>query len=108
SLKAPQLPLEAAIALLGGFPDVAGTRITNLRYIAAKGGEPPGAALEIDGDPKALAEDALKAFTTLVTLFDDEATAYKAVRRPGFDYTFDDFAHLARVAEWSSGDDGEG
>jgi ATP-dependent helicase/nuclease subunit B len=39
-----------------------------------------------------------------VTLYDDAATPYAAVRRPAFagTYRFDVYAHLARVAEWSA------
>ena len=40
----------------------------------------------------------------LVVEFDDPATPYRALRRRRFDYTYDDYAHLARVGEW--GDDG--
>ena len=38
------------------------------------------------------------------------ATAVKALRRARFNYDYDDYAHLARVAEWSAEtiDDGEG
>ena len=42
----------------------------------------------------------------LVAAYDDEARAYTAIRRARFNYDYDDFAHLARVAEWSGGDDG--
>ena len=35
--------------------------------------------------------------------FDDERTPYRPLRRARFGYDYDDFAHLARVAEWSSG-----
>ena len=37
----------------------------------------------------------------LIGAFDLPATPYSALRRPRFSYRFDDFAHLARVAEWS-------
>ena len=38
----------------------------------------------------------------LVALYDNAATPYTAVRRAGFSYRFDVYAHLARVAEWSA------
>ena len=40
--------------------------------------------------------------------YDDPATPYVAVRRAGFYYRFDDYAHLARVAEWSAQPEEEG
>ncbi len=39
---------------------------------------------------------------SLVAAFDDAATPYKALRRAQFSYDYDDYAHLARVAEWAS------
>ena len=38
----------------------------------------------------------------LVAEFDDEATPYAPARRARFNYDYDDYAHLARVAEWSA------
>lgn len=37
-----------------------------------------------------------------IARFDDPLTPYRPVRRQGFSYEFDEYAHLARVAEWSS------
>ena len=101
---APQLPLEAAIALGDiGFPELSGRDVAVLRYIRASGGEPPGEDKRINTDDiKALAAKALKGLADLVALYDNEATPYRAVRRPGFRYDYDDYAHLARVAEWSA------
>jgi ATP-dependent helicase/nuclease subunit B len=42
-----------------------------------------------------------------VARFDDERTPYRPLRRARFGYDFDEYAHLARVAEWSSGASGE-
>jgi ATP-dependent helicase/nuclease subunit B len=104
SNRAPQLPLEAAIAMSGaGFPGLAGRTVQGLRYIRASGGEPPGEEKRIDkGDAAGLAKRALLGLTSLIAHFDDPDTPYSAVRRPGFRYDYDDYAHLARVAEWSA------
>jgi ATP-dependent helicase/nuclease subunit B len=104
STRAPQLPLEAAIALSGaGFANVSGSAIAGLRYIRASGGEPPGEERMVKtADMTALAERARTGLEALVALFDDPETAYRAIRRPGFRYDYDDYAHLARVAEWSA------
>jgi ATP-dependent helicase/nuclease subunit B len=73
-----------------------------LRYISASGGEPPGrqAALKAD-DIAALAKQAEDGLARLIAHFDNEATPYRALRRSGFRYDYDEYAHLARVAEWS-------
>ena len=49
----------------------------------------------------ALAATALERLARLIATFDDKDTPYRALRRPAFTYDYDDYAHLARVAEWS-------
>lgn len=102
--RASQLPLEAAIATGGaGFPNVAARPVQLLRYIRASGGEPAGEEKDIRcDDVPALAARALRGLSALVALYDNEATPYRAIRRPGYRYDYDDYAHLARVAEWSA------
>lgn len=109
SNRAPQLPLEAAIAMgASGFPGLSGRTVTALRYIRASGGEPPGEEKLLNTtSPAELAARALKGLQDLIADFDNPATPYRAVRRPGFRYDFDDYAHLARVAEWSAHGDEE-
>ena len=100
---APQLPLEAAIAHgEAGFTHVPRHRVAALRYIRAAGGEPPGEECVVAiADITALAATALERLRRLIATFDDADTPYKALRRPAFIYDYDDYAHLARVAEWS-------
>ncbi len=107
--RSPQLPLEAAIALAGGFRDLDRMEVKGLRYIRASGGEPPGEERLVDlkGDIADHADGALEALKQLVEEFDDPTTPYRAVRRPGYGYDYDDYAHLARVAEWALAE-GEG
>ncbi len=109
SNRAPQLPLEAAIAMgASGFPGLSGRTVTALRYIRASGGEPPGEEKLLNTtSPAELAARALRGLEDLIADFDNPATPYRAVRRPGFRYDFDDYAHLARVAEWSAHGDEE-
>ena len=107
---AQQLPLEAAMAIAGAFTGLAAMDVAALRYIAATGGEPPGRQVDIDlkGRPVAeVAAAAMQGLAELVAAFDDPATPYRAVRRPGFSYRYDDYAHLARVGEWSADDESE-
>ncbi len=99
--EAPQLPLEAAIAAANGFANVPPGLVTLLRYISTSGGEPPGqdVPLKVD-DVTALARSAQEGLARLIAEFDRETTPYRAVRRARFKYDYDDYAHLARVAEW--------
>lgn len=98
----PQLPLEAAIAIAGGFERLAAERrVARLAYIRSTGGEPPGEEKKIVADPAALASTQLAGLERLIASFDQPGTPYAALRRPRFTYAFDGFAHLARVDEWN-------
>ena len=111
--KAPQLPLEAAIALAGGFEGIAAAPAPRLVYIRAQGygegGEESDAGKKIA--PEDLAAQALAHLEGLVSAYAIETQGYKAMRRPEFSnsaqYRYDDYAHLARVQEWQAGDGGE-
>lgn len=99
------------MASAGAFTNVPPSSVAKLRYIRASGGEPPGVDVDLklkDTSPAALADQARKGLAELIRAFDDPATPYRAVRRRDFKYDFDDYAGLARVAEWSgASDDGE-
>jgi len=101
---APQLLLEAVIALAGGFPGLGANDATvdALRYISASGGEPPGQLVPVKFDD--IAEQAARTradLAELIARYDDPETPYAALRRARFSYDYDAYAHLARVAEWS-------
>ncbi|KWT70646.1 hypothetical protein APY04_0926 [Hyphomicrobium sulfonivorans] len=108
----PQLSLEAAIAQSSsGFAKVPNGAVAGLRYIRATGAEPPGEQLFIDpseADLNQVVASVLANVTALISQFDNPATPYRALRRPGFTYLYDDYAHLARVAEWSMPGEDEG
>ncbi len=108
---APQLPLEAAIALDGGFAGIDKPTAIGLSYIRVSGGEPPGEFRTVKTDNAvALAASVRQGLERLIANFDKPTTPYRAVRRHAFagSYDYDDYAHLARVAEWSGGDDDGG
>lgn len=112
SLLAPQLPLEAAIAAGGGFEGLDGAEVAGLRYVRVLGRGAAGEQREAaSGDPAALGDAALGELRTLVAAFAKAGTPYTALRRPLFHdanaYRYDDYAHLARVAEWLTGDGAE-
>jgi ATP-dependent helicase/nuclease subunit B len=103
----PQLPLEAVIARAGGFGDVPGGGVAELAYWRLSGGDPPGEIRRLDdGDTDATIDEAADGVRELIARFDDEATAYASIPRPDKAPTFSDYAHLARIKEWSGGDDG--
>jgi ATP-dependent helicase/nuclease subunit B len=102
----PQLPLEAAIALSGGFTGVPAAGIGALAFWRLSGGEPPGEERPIKGDPTALAELTHGGTEALIWAFDDPATPYCSQPRPAHAPRFDDYAHLARVQEWSASSGG--
>ncbi|WP_119679749.1 double-strand break repair protein AddB [Indioceanicola profundi] len=100
---APQLPLEAVIAKAGGFDGVAAADVGNLAFWRLSGNDPAGEIKEVREDLPALAEEARAGLIELIRLFDDPDTAYASVPRPGWAPRYTDYAHLARVAEWSAG-----
>jgi ATP-dependent helicase/nuclease subunit B len=100
---APQLPLEAAIAESGGFEGVPAGAIAELAYWRLTGGEPAGEVRPVADAAtiRALVDEALAGLTELVARFDDARTPYRAWPRPEHAPRFADYAHLARVKEWS-------
>lgn len=105
---APQLPLEAAIAAAGGFRDLPPHPVSQLRYWRLTGGEPPGEDVGLDGtvgDPAVLAAEALAGVRELIARFDDPATPYHARPWPDYALRYNDYAHLARLKEWSAVED---
>ncbi|HEY1719678.1 MAG TPA: double-strand break repair protein AddB [Magnetospirillaceae bacterium] len=106
---APQLPLEGAIAVNGGFTDIPAGTVLALLYWQLSGGATPGkeraASAKIDAN--ALIREALEGLSALVAAFDDPATAYQARPHPTYVPRYSDYLHLARVKEWSSGEEGE-
>jgi ATP-dependent helicase/nuclease subunit B len=113
---APQLPLEAAIAAAGGFRDVPASSVAELRYWRLSGGDPAGEEIPLDGatldrgktalpPPDELAKEALAGVRLLVERFDDAATPYHARPWPDHALRYNDYAHLARIKEWSATED---
>jgi len=99
----PQLGLEAAILCAGGFDAVPAGPVARLAYWRLSGGETPGKEHPLPGDANALSLAALDGLRDLVTIFDDPNTPYAATPRPEWAPRYNDYAHLARILEWSSG-----
>jgi len=104
---APQLPLEAAIAAAGGFAGVTKSEVATLQFWRLTGGNPVAEMKDVKGDPVESAGAALVGLQRLVAAFDSPATAYQSVPDPEFAPRFSDYAHLARVKEWSAGGPGD-
>ena len=105
--EAPQLPLEAAIALRGGFAGVLAGEVSRLSYWRVSGGREPGQIKDIKTAGSELARRATKSLTNLIAKFDDPSTPYLAHPRPAIAPRFSDYDHLARIKEWSSGGPGD-
>ncbi len=103
---APQLPLEAAIAEAGGFGGVVAGKVAELAFWRLSGGDPAGEEKPVKGDPATLAADARAGLEELIRHFDDPDTPYRSCPRPAMAPRYTDYAHLARVQEWSAGGEG--
>ncbi|HYM31416.1 MAG TPA: double-strand break repair protein AddB [Candidatus Cybelea sp.] len=104
----PQLPLEAAIAIAGGFRGIPAAPIGELAYVRLRGGAAPGEYRVLEKtDPNELAARAIAGLKRLVEAFDRVETPFRSRPRPQFIGRFGDYDHLARVKEWSSGGSGE-
>jgi ATP-dependent helicase/nuclease subunit B len=96
----PQLPLLALIAKEGGFDKVPASNVAALSYLKLNGGRVVGKEQSIDADIAKLTEDARTGLMRLIEKFADPAQPYRAVPEPGLAPRYDDYAHLARLAEW--------
>ncbi len=105
---APQMPLEAAIALRGGFKDVAADSVSDLVYLRLTGGATPGERRGLlRADANELAQAAYEGLARWIARFDDADTPYVPRAVPEFEYRAGDFDHLSRHREWTrTGDQG--
>jgi ATP-dependent helicase/nuclease subunit B len=103
----PQLPLLALIAERGGFNGVTAAKSGELAYWKLSGGRNDDSNKEtrFAETLEALVTEAESGLKNLVTTFADPATAYQAVPKPGRAPRYDDYAHLARLAEWGRTDE---
>jgi len=101
----PQLTLEAAMLRGGAFTAVAkGITVSQLVYVALRGGEPAGDEQIIkfsDSAPDREADNALARLIGVVARFAEPNTAYRPLAHPMWKTHYGDYDHLARVREWS-------
>lgn len=103
----PQLPLEAAMILRGGFSGLPGTAdIAGLVYWRLTGGADPGeeVAIKPEGDVSltALAEQTWQSLRERICAYDNPDQPYLSHPHPGREPRFADYARLARVPEWNT------
>ena len=105
---APQLPLEGAILMHGGFAGLPAAPPESLAHWRLSGGDPAG---EIKAPRKTsaaeLAQAAADGLRALVALYDDEDTPYPSRPAPRHAPKYSDYEHLARVGEWGAADGDE-
>jgi ATP-dependent helicase/nuclease subunit B len=103
----PQLPLEAAIALNGGFADVAAKILSALTVIQVTGKEPPGKVIDFKS-PVEKMQKALAGLRRRIAKFDDPATPFPSQPHVQFRGRPSDFTYIARSAErFAEGDGGQ-
>lgn len=105
---APQLPLEAAIARAGGFPNVPrGASVTEIAVMRLSGGTPAGEVRRfVPGNPfkscDELADFNLARLKDLLAAFADAEQPYHPIPRPKWRLRYGRYDQLARIAEWSA------
>ena len=104
---APQLPLEAMIARHGGFKEVGAAEVSTLLFWRLKGGLEGGEERPAGKNVTELTEQAFAGLAELVRRFDDESTPYEARPHPDRAPKYSDYGHLARLTEWSGGEEEE-
>ena len=96
----PQLPLLALIAAEGGFPNLPPCATGALAYWHLTGRKDADKPKAIKGDPAQVMQDAREGLEHLIASFADPSTPYQAVPKAHAAPRYDDYAHLARLAEW--------
>jgi ATP-dependent helicase/nuclease subunit B len=109
---APQLPLEAAMAALGGFGPDWRAATTELTYWRLNGGFEAGEVSQLfkgkDSALRAAIDGAIGGLEQLIDQYDEPGRCYLAQPNPSLTPRFSDYAQLERVAEWSlAGEDDE-
>ena len=107
ALFAPQLLLEAAMAERGGFDKINGkAKTVRLSYWQANGLGDGGKVSEIKGSD-ALVPAMLALVEKMAAHFAKPGTTYPALPWPAYIPHFNDYAHLERIAEWSTAGGGQ-
>lgn len=104
---APQLPLEAAIVMAGGFREFGARDVKELSFWRLRGTEPAGEIKPASDNPAQTAADALQGLQNLVAAYDRVEAPYGSRPNPEHAPKYSDYEHLARVKEWSTAAPGD-
>jgi ATP-dependent helicase/nuclease subunit B len=96
----PQLLLEAAMLMAGGFEGVPKATPTELVYWQFGGSKPATQLVDAEGGPAAAAEKALANLRRLLAKYADPAQAFYSKPRVQFLKPYDEYDLLARRKEW--------
>jgi ATP-dependent helicase/nuclease subunit B len=99
---APQLTLEGAIALDGGFKGISSTKLADVLYVGIGGGR-DGVVIKQLSDTAAVEDEARKAFAQLNALlraFREPQTPYIPLHNTEKEDDISDYDHLSRRLEW--------
>ena len=109
--KLPQLPLEALMLREGAFTDhgVPDTKTGTLSYWVITGGKTPGTVNSLTDE--AAIDETVRAVEDvlydLVKTYEQPETPYISLPVPARAPRFNDYAHLARIQEWTALDEGD-
>ncbi len=98
----PQLSLEAAILMAGGFESIPSGDVSALSYWTLTGGHKGGAITQVTDDIEDIVTRAREGLQKLIEIFNDPDMPYYSLPNPARAPRFNDYEHLARVKEWSA------
>jgi len=96
----PQLFLLALMAQEGGFENLGALHVSDVGYWVLKGGRGEEKRKNINDDIPGRVMKTREALEGLIKSFASPSTPYEAVPKPSFAPKYDDYKHLARLAEW--------
>lgn len=106
---APQLPLEAFLLENGAFKEIGKAKTAQMSYIRLSGKQ-EGVEITSVTDKKTSPEILIKKthenLIHLINLFRQKDTPYSACPLKNVQPTYNDYAHLERLAEWQNSIDG--
>jgi len=103
----PQLALLALMAREGGFKELGALEAGGLSYWKLQGGETIAEMIYFSEELEAQQAKAKEGLEALLDAFSKEETPYEAVPKPRFAPSYNDYEHLARLAEWGRVKGGE-
>lgn len=110
---APQLPLMGLMAQENGFNDMEGENVTALTYykISGKTENPVKVSSALAKEKitvEAIINETKGRLIEMINAFDNLETPYWSIPNFNTRPRYNDYEHLARIQEWSSGDDDDG